>query len=95
MQLKFKDNKLCAVTRFFAAASSGQSALTFLKIAGGIEKDFGKEQIIKGAKENKTAYYAWKGKYCIVVLAVDLNPVDIPDANTKLYRIFFTVSPIE
>lgn len=57
--------------------------------------DFGKEQIIKGSKEDKTAYYAWKGKYCIVVLAVDLNPVDIPDANTKLYRIFFTVLPIE
>lgn len=95
MKLEFKDGKLYSVTRFFAGASPGHASLTFLKIASEIEKDFGKEQIIEGSKEDKIVYYGWRGKHCTIILVVDLNPLDIPDPNVKLYRVFFTISPIE
>lgn len=95
MKLEFKDGKLYSVTRFFAGASPGHASLTFLKIASEIEKDFGKEQIIEGSKKDKIVYYGWRGKHCTIILVVDLNPLDIPDPDVKLYRVFFTISPIE
>lgn len=93
IQLEFKDGKLCSINRFFAAASPEYAALSFVKLANGINKSFGETHTIDGSKEDKIAYYTWRGEHSTVVLLVDLNPLDVPDSDIKLYRIFCTISP--
>lgn len=95
IQLEFKDGKLCSINRFFAAASPEYAALTFVKLANGISKSFGETHTIDGSKEDKIAYYTWRGNFSTVVLLVDLNPMDVPDSDIKLYRIFLTILPIK
>lgn len=86
---------MCSINRFFAAASPEYAALTFVELANGISKSFGETHTIDGSKEDKIVYYTWRGKYFVVVLLVDLNSMDVPDSDIKLYRIFLTISPIK
>ena len=95
IQLEFKDGKLCSINRFFIGASLKHAALSFLELAGGIENNFGKVNAIEKSEEDKTVYYIWQGEHCNIILVVGLNPLDIPEPDVELYRIFFTIWPVE
>ena len=93
--MEFKDGKLCSINRFFIGASLKHAALSFLELAGGIENNFGKVNAIEKSDEDKTVYYIWQGDHCNIILVVGLNPLDIPEPDVELYRIFFTIWPVE
>ena len=94
MTLEFKNDKLCSITRYYAGISLGHALRTFQKLSNEIEKSFGTVTCVTGSKEDKIMYYAWSGEHAILILSVEMTPMDIPDPDVTLYRVFFMISDI-